>query len=128
MLAKTSWYSTDVSGNDRHILLFYKKCNFLSLASFCQSRVVYYGFNFSSSVVEAASSDEEESKELGGLFILTKPKESKKKLRKGMNDLDCSSFPVESVRDWTSDEVRHYRRSFDKHLCRLGEWKVIVET
>ena len=38
MLGKTSWYSIDVSGNDRHILLFYKKCQLLSLATFCQSR------------------------------------------------------------------------------------------
>ena len=28
MLGKTSYYSFDVSGNDRHFLLFYKKCHF----------------------------------------------------------------------------------------------------
>ena len=56
-------------------------------------------------VVEAASSDEDETKELGGLFTLTTTKESKKKMRKGMNDVDCSAFPVESVRDWSLDEV-----------------------
>ena len=27
----TSWYSIDVSGNDRHILLFYKNCHFCHL-------------------------------------------------------------------------------------------------
>ena len=37
MYSKISWYSIDVRGNDRHMLLFYKICHFLSLASFCQS-------------------------------------------------------------------------------------------
>ena len=36
MLGKTSWYSIDVSGNDRHILLFYKKCNFCHLLPFAE--------------------------------------------------------------------------------------------
>ena len=46
MLRETSWYSIDISGNDRHILLFYnkkqkkKKKSLLSLAFFCQSRAV----------------------------------------------------------------------------------------
>ena len=31
MLGKTSWYSIDVSGNDRHILLFNNKCYFCHL-------------------------------------------------------------------------------------------------
>nr|XP_054769172.1 ribosome biogenesis protein BMS1 homolog [Lytechinus pictus] len=56
--------------------------------------------------VEAGSSDEEDSTELGGLFTLTKTKESKKKMRKAMNDTDCSSFPVQTVRDWTLDEMK----------------------
>ena len=34
MLGKTPWYSIDVSGNDRHILLFYKKCHFCHLLPF----------------------------------------------------------------------------------------------
>ena len=37
MLGKTSWYSIDISGNDRHILLFYKKwhvCHLLPFAKF----------------------------------------------------------------------------------------------
>ena len=34
MLGKTSWYSIDVIGNDRHILLFYKKCHFCHLLPF----------------------------------------------------------------------------------------------
>ena len=36
MLGKTSWYSIDVSGNDRHILLFYKKCHFCHLLPFAK--------------------------------------------------------------------------------------------
>ena len=36
MLGKTPWYSTDVSGNDRHILLFYKKCHFCHLLPFAK--------------------------------------------------------------------------------------------
>ena len=37
MLGKTSWYSIDdVSGNDRHILLFYKKCQFCHLLPFAK--------------------------------------------------------------------------------------------
>ena len=42
MLGKTSWYSIDVSGNDWHISVFYKKMSLLSLASFCQSRAVWH--------------------------------------------------------------------------------------
>ena len=34
MLGKTSWYSIDVSGTDRHTLLFYKKCQFCHLLPF----------------------------------------------------------------------------------------------
>eukprot|EP00057_Strongylocentrotus_purpuratus_P007511 XP_011661985.1 PREDICTED: ribosome biogenesis protein BMS1 homolog [Strongylocentrotus purpuratus] len=56
--------------------------------------------------VEAGSSDEEDSTELGGLFTLTKTKESKKKMRKASNDTDCSSFPVQMMRDWTMDEMK----------------------
>ena len=36
MLGKTSWYSIDVSGNDGHILLFYKKCHFCHLLPFAK--------------------------------------------------------------------------------------------
>ena len=36
MLGKTSWYSIDVSGNDRHILFFYKKCHFCHLVPFAE--------------------------------------------------------------------------------------------
>ena len=36
MLGKTSWYSIDVSVNDRHILLFYKKCHFCHLLPFAK--------------------------------------------------------------------------------------------
>ena len=36
MLGKTSWYSIDVSANDRHILLFYKKCHFCHLLPFAK--------------------------------------------------------------------------------------------
>ena len=33
---KTSWYSIDVSGNDRHVLLFHKKCHFCHLLPFAK--------------------------------------------------------------------------------------------
>ena len=36
VLGKTSWYSIDVSVNDRHILLFYKKCHFCHLLPFAK--------------------------------------------------------------------------------------------
>ena len=36
MLGKTSWYSIDVSENDRHILLFYEKCHFCHLLPFAK--------------------------------------------------------------------------------------------
>ena len=36
MLGKTSWYSIDVSVNDRHILLFYEKCHFCHLLPFAK--------------------------------------------------------------------------------------------
>ena len=36
MLGKTSCYSIDVSGNDRHILLFYKKFHFCHLLPFAK--------------------------------------------------------------------------------------------
>ena len=36
MLGKTSWYPIDFSGNDRHILLFYKKCHFCHLLLFAE--------------------------------------------------------------------------------------------
>ena len=36
MLDKTSWYSIDVSVNDRHILFFYKKCHFCHLLPFAK--------------------------------------------------------------------------------------------
>ena len=36
MLGKTSWYSIDISGNDRHILLFYKKFHFCHLLPFAK--------------------------------------------------------------------------------------------
>ena len=39
----TSWYTIDVSGNDRHILLFYKKCHFCDLLPF-----VKLGHNYTS--------------------------------------------------------------------------------
>ncbi|XP_072174747.1 ribosome biogenesis protein BMS1 homolog [Diadema setosum] len=60
-------------------------------------------------VAEAASSDDEEGEELGGLFSVTKTTTDsrKKKLRKGMNDLDSSAFPVEVVQDWTSQEIKN---------------------
>ena len=35
MLGKT-WYSIDVNGNDRHVLLFYKKCHFRHLLPFAE--------------------------------------------------------------------------------------------
>ena len=38
MLCKTSWYSIDVSGNDRYILLFYKKFHFCHLLPFATVR------------------------------------------------------------------------------------------
>ena len=37
-VGKTSWYSIDVSGNDRHIFLFYKKCHFCHLLPFAKLR------------------------------------------------------------------------------------------
>ena len=43
MLGKTSWYSIDVSGNDRHILLFYKKFHFRHLLPF--AKVGQYGLS-----------------------------------------------------------------------------------
>ena len=36
MLGKTSWYSIDVIGNDRHILLFYKKFHCCQLLPFAK--------------------------------------------------------------------------------------------
>ena len=37
ILGKTSFvYSIDISGNDRHILLFYKKCHFCHLLPFAK--------------------------------------------------------------------------------------------
>ena len=36
MLGKTTWYSIDVSGNDRHILLVYKKYHFCHLLPFAK--------------------------------------------------------------------------------------------
>ena len=36
MLGKTSWYSIDISVNDRHILLFYEKCHFCHLLPFAK--------------------------------------------------------------------------------------------
>ena len=36
MLGKTSWYSIDISVNDRHVLLFYKKCHFCHLLPFAK--------------------------------------------------------------------------------------------
>ena len=36
MLGNTSWYSIDISGNDRHILLFYKKRHFCHLIPFAK--------------------------------------------------------------------------------------------
>ena len=41
MIGKTSWYSIDVSVNDRHILLFYEKCHFCHLLPF--AKVGQYG-------------------------------------------------------------------------------------
>ena len=40
MLGKISWYSIDVSGNDRHILLFDKKCHFCLLLPFAKVVVI----------------------------------------------------------------------------------------
>ena len=36
MLGKASWYSIDVSGNDGHILFFYKKFHFCHLLPFAK--------------------------------------------------------------------------------------------
>ena len=36
MLGKTLWYAIDISGNDRHILLFYKKCHVCHLLPFAK--------------------------------------------------------------------------------------------
>ena len=36
MLGKTSWYSIDISGNDSHILLFYKECHFCHMLLFAK--------------------------------------------------------------------------------------------
>ena len=36
MLGKASWYSIDVSENDKHILLAYKKCHFCHLLPFAK--------------------------------------------------------------------------------------------
>ncbi|XP_071482980.1 ribosome biogenesis protein BMS1 homolog [Diadema antillarum] len=60
-------------------------------------------------VAEAASSDDEGGEELGGLFSVAKTTADsrKKKLRKGMNDLDSSAFPIEVVQDWTSQEIKN---------------------
>ena len=38
MLGKQLWYSIHVSGNDRHILLFYKKCHFCHLLPFAKEK------------------------------------------------------------------------------------------
>ena len=43
MLGKTSWYSIDVSGNDRCILLYLQEMLILLHASFCQSREEWTG-------------------------------------------------------------------------------------
>ena len=52
--------------------------------------------------------EDERKSDVGGLFKVVQPsgKESdKKKLRRGLNDVDCSSFPVDHVRNWTVKEV-----------------------
>ena len=36
MIGKTSWYSIDISGNDRHILPFYKKYHLCHLLPFAK--------------------------------------------------------------------------------------------
>ena len=41
MSGKISWYPIEVSGNDKHILLFYKKCQFCHLLPF--AKVGQYG-------------------------------------------------------------------------------------
>ncbi|XP_071805249.1 ribosome biogenesis protein BMS1 homolog [Asterias amurensis] len=54
-----------------------------------------------------AEEEEDEDEDVGGLFKITKPeKESKSTRRREMNSRDCTSFPVEQVRDWTLDEVK----------------------
>ncbi|XP_038061979.1 ribosome biogenesis protein BMS1 homolog isoform X2 [Patiria miniata] len=67
--------------------------------------------------------DQDEDKEddnLGGLFKVSKPdKDSKSKTRREMNDLDCSSFIVEHVRDWTTEEMKELIRD-----CFVtGQWE-----
>ena len=42
MLGKTSLYSIDISGNDRHILLVYKKCHLLPFAEVGQFTCLVY--------------------------------------------------------------------------------------
>ena len=41
MLGKTSWYSIDISRNDRHMLLFYKKFHFCHLLPFAKVGHMY---------------------------------------------------------------------------------------
>ncbi|XP_033104643.1 ribosome biogenesis protein BMS1 homolog isoform X2 [Anneissia japonica] len=48
-------------------------------------------------------SDEEE--ELGGLFKIS-GKSNEKKQKQGNNDKDSSAFPLEVLRDWTTDEMK----------------------
>ena len=48
-VGKTSWYSIDVSGNDRHILLFYKKCHFCHLLPFAKVGQKCFEINFHTS-------------------------------------------------------------------------------
>ncbi len=58
-------------------------------------------------MAETEEDDEDEGDAVGGgLFKVIKPtKDDKKKMRRGMNDLDCSSFSIEHVRDWSAQEV-----------------------
>lgn len=71
-------------------------------------RKLVYGIQVAEGDNSEDEEDKNEDKELGGLFKITKEKNEMKNadndLRKDNNGLDCSRFPMNSVRDWTDKE------------------------
>ena len=53
--------------------------------------------------------DDDDDRDLGGLFkVVSKERSGQRKsdVEGGVNDRDCSYFPVEAVRDWSLEQVR----------------------
>ena len=59
MVGKVSWCSIDASGNDRHNLLFYKKCNFCHLLPF--AKMGQYGLKWNQIVFNGLMYPQNES-------------------------------------------------------------------